>query len=63
VLNEFEECAWRFSGQFDKKDINNIKSMLSIKRNKDYVDKAFFDTDMQSLDKFIGETNNYDNRV
>lgn len=37
--------------------------MLSVKRNKDYFDKQFFDTDMQSLDNFVEAANQYDDRI
>ena len=63
VLNQLEEVAWRSAGQFDEKDLGHLKAMLSVKRNKDYFDKQFFDTDMQSLDNFVEAANQYDDRI
>ena len=37
--------------------------MVSIKRNQDYFDKQFYDNDMKSMQKFIDDTNSYDNRI
>ena len=39
VLNEFEEMAWRAAGQFTDKEMDYLKKMISVKRNKDYLDK------------------------
>lgn len=33
VLNELEEVAFRSAGQFTEKDLENIRKMLSVKRN------------------------------
>lgn len=63
VLNQLEEVAWRSAGQFDEKDLGHLKAMLSVKRNKDYFDRHFFDTDMQSLDNFVEAANQYDDRI
>jgi len=38
VLNELEEVAWRSAGQLTEKDFENVKAMISVKRNKDYFD-------------------------
>jgi hypothetical protein len=37
--------------------------MLSVKRNKDYFDKQFYDNDMKSLDNFLESANKYDARI
>lgn len=50
VLNELEELAWRAAGQLETQDINNIKRMISIKRNKDEFDKLYYDNDMKSFE-------------
>lgn len=63
VLNQLEEVAWRSAGQFDEKELGHLKAMLSVKRNKDYFDKQFFDTDMKSLDNFVEAANQYDDRI
>lgn len=39
VINELEEVFFRTSGMFDDKDLEKIKKMFSIKRNKDTFDK------------------------
>lgn len=39
VINELEELAWRMSGAFDERDVDTIKTMFSVTRNRDYFDK------------------------
>lgn len=39
VLNELEELVWRAAGQLETKDLEFMKRMISIKRNKDEFDK------------------------
>lgn len=39
VLNEMEELAWRSAGQFTDREIDHLKAMLSVKRNRDYFDR------------------------
>lgn len=39
VLNELEELAYRSAGMFNEKDLENVKRMISVKRNKDMFDK------------------------
>lgn len=43
--------------------MDTIKEMYSVKRNKDYFDKAFWDTDMKSMNEFIEKANVYDGRI
>ena len=62
VLNEMEELAWRSAGQLNEKDFEHIKAMLSVKRNKDYFDKHFYENDMSSFRHFFEAVNAYDNR-
>lgn len=38
VLNELEEMAYRTAGEFTTQDMNYIKSMLSVARNKTTFD-------------------------
>ena len=63
VLNELEEVAWRMAGMFDEKDISALETMFSINRNKDYFDKQYFKSDMQSMREFLMSTNSCDNRA
>lgn len=63
VLNELEELAWRSAGQLNQKDLDHIKAMLSVKRNRDYFDRQFYDNDMQSLTAFAEAANLYDDRL
>ena len=63
VLNELEELAWRMAGTFDSMDIDTLRKMFSVKRNEDHFDKAFYDTDMKSMDEFIATANSYDQRI
>jgi len=63
VLNELEELAWRSAGQLSEKDVAGIKSMISVKRGKDYFDQQFFQNDMESFSKFVTDANNYDSRI
>lgn len=37
--------------------------MISIARNKDYFDKAYYDSDMKSYEEFVNQVNKYDNRI
>lgn len=37
--------------------------MLSVKRNRDYFDRHFYDNDMQSLTAFAEAANLYDDRL
>jgi len=39
VLKELEEVAWRMAGMFDERDIDSLKTMFSIQRNRDYFDR------------------------
>lgn len=41
------------AGQFDEREINTLKEMFSVTRNKDYFDRQFYTQDMQSLEQFI----------
>lgn len=63
VLNELEEVAWRSAGQLSDKDFENLKAMVSVKRNKDYFDKQFYETDMTSFNEFFSAANAYDERI
>lgn len=63
VLNELEEVAWRASGQFNEEDFDRIKAMVSIKRNKDFFDKQYYDNDMKSFKQFFEDANVYDSRI
>jgi len=63
VLKELEEVAWRMAGKFEDKDSDSLKKMFSIQRNRDYFDRQFYDTDMQSMEQFIAEANVYDSRI
>ena len=63
VLNELEELAWRSAGQLNDKDVEHLKAMLSVKRNRDYFDRQFYDNDMSSLKQFAEAANQYDNRL
>ncbi len=63
VLNELEEVAFRTSGQFNDRDLENIKKMLSVKRNKDLFDKSYYETDMSSYKGFMEGINTYDQRI
>jgi len=63
VLNELEELAWRMAGTFDGMDIDTLRKMFSVKRNEDHFDKAFYATDMKSMDEFIAKANSYDQRI
>jgi hypothetical protein len=53
VLNELEELAFRSSGMFTDKDLEYVKRMISIKRNKDIVDQSYFENDMKSFEDFM----------
>ena len=63
VLNELEELAWRSAGQLNDKDVDHLKAMLSVKRNRDYFDRQFYDNDMSSLKQFAEAANQYDDRL
>ena len=63
VLNELEELAWRSAGQLTEKDLEHLKAMLSVKRNRDYFDRHFYENDMKSLRSFAESANLYDDRL
>ena len=63
VLNELEELTWRSAGQLNDKDVDHLKAMLSVKRNRDYFDRQFYDNDMSSLKQFAEAANQYDDRL
>jgi hypothetical protein len=62
VINELEELAWRMTGQLDSGEIDAMKTMLTIGRNKNFFDKQYFPLDMESLHEFIDTANSYDDR-
>lgn len=62
-MNELEELVWRESGKYDEQDIDTLNKMFSINRNKDYFDRQYFDNDMKSMNEFISQSNNYDDRI
>ena len=37
--------------------------MLSVSRNKDIFDKAYYSNDMKSVEGFVEESNKFDNRI
>jgi len=37
--------------------------MLSVSRNKDIFDKAYYSNDMKSVEGFVEEANKFDNRI
>lgn len=37
--------------------------MISVKRNKDYFDRHFYDNDMKSFRNFFEAVNQYDDRL
>ena len=63
VLKELEEVVWRMSGMFEDKDLEAVKRMFSIQRNKDYFDRQYYDNDMESMEHFMKQTNTYDSRI
>lgn len=63
LLNELEEFAWRSSGMLDAQDMEALKQMFSITRNKNSFDREYFDIDMQSMETFIQSTSPFDDRV
>lgn len=63
LLNELEELAFRSAGQFTEKDLEYLKKMLSVKRNKDVIDQSYFDNDIKSLAEFVEAANPYDDRI
>lgn len=53
VLAQFEEKAFRAAGQFTDQDVSNIKEMFLVGRNFDKFDRAYLETDTNSLEHFI----------
>lgn len=51
------------AGQLNETDIATLKSMVSIGRNQDTFDRAFYEQDMRSLSEFIAGANTYDDRI
>lgn len=63
VLNELEELAFRSAGMFNENDLEYIKRMISVKRNKDIFDQQYYDNDMKSYENFLNQINTYDDRI
>lgn len=54
VSQELEEKTWREAGKFTENDISSLKEVISVKRlDQGKFEEAFYDLDMQSLDRFI----------
>ena len=62
MINELEELAWRMAGRFDERDVETLKEMFSVARNKDHFDRQFYPQDMLSLEQFVSKINSYDDR-
>jgi len=43
--------------------LENVKKMISVKRNKDIIDQEYFENDMKSYEAFLKEINFYDDRI
>ena len=41
-MNELEELSWRMAGEYDKSEIDALKSMFGAGRDKDSFDRAYF---------------------
>ena len=61
-MNELEELAWRSAGYISAGDLDHLKKMLSVKRNRDHFDRQFYENDMKSLEVFAEDANKYDDR-
>ena len=51
------------AGCFNEDDMQTLKDMFSINRNKDYFDRQYYEQDMQSMSDFMNKVNPYDDRI
>lgn len=49
LLSELEEFAWRRAGMLDGEDLDTLRKMFSINRNKNSFDREYYDIDMESM--------------
>jgi len=64
LLNkEVKETLWRLSGFFDALDVQKLKAFLNVKRGKSSFDKVWLQIDEESLEAFIREVNQHENRI
>lgn len=63
VIEQFEEWAWRASGQFTQREVENLKNMFKVGRGIDTFDRTYINQDLQSLEEFIRDSSSYDNRL
>ena len=62
ALKEIEELAWRMASQFNEREKQGIKDIISVGRNLEAFDKEFYETDMKSFDEFFELANQFDDR-
>lgn len=62
ALKEIEELAWRMASQFNPREKQGIKDVISIGRNLEAFDKEFYETDMKSFEEFFELANQFDDR-
>lgn len=64
LLNkEIKETIWRLSGFFNDLDVQKLKAFLKVKRGKSTFDKVWLQIDEASLEAFIREVNQHENRI
>lgn len=62
LLDRIERAQWNKALQYTHRERDYIKKMASLGRGLGSVDKEYLETDMQSLDHFIDEINEVDER-
>jgi len=63
TLKELEEIAWRLGSMLENKEFETIRNMLNAGRGLEKFDKIYHALDLDSLQEFFDEANNFDNRV
>lgn len=62
IHEQIKEYTWRKAGQFAAEDRERIHEMYSVLRGKSQMDRSWLPIDKQSLDEFLDDVNNYDER-
>lgn len=62
IHEQVKEYTWRKAGQFNEEDRTRIHEMFSVLRGKSQADRVWFPVDKQSLDEFLDNANEYDDR-
>jgi hypothetical protein len=63
LSHEIQEQLWRKAGEFDSDDIQKLKTILKVKKDKSRFDRIWLQYDEKSLEDFITTCNKHENRI